>query len=444
MAQAFQTQEWYANVPRSARTPTLCGLAVIALTVGGFGAWSSTALIAGAIVASGSFVATGANKIVQHFEGGVIEELVVREGDVVGQGDVLVRLDETAAKAELRRLVLREARALAVETRLKAELDGETAVVFPPQLLDQSSDPDITEILERERQALAVRQSYYDTELSTLSAGIDALQQRIDGGQQQLSFVDKQLTLMGEELSDKKVLLDRGLIRRPEVLALQRAHASLQGETGRLNGEIGDARERIARIDEQKAMVRNDRVKTVIEQMHEVSAELKDVRERIRAARDVLNRIVIRAPVSGIVVKMNYHTAGGVIEGGKSILEIVPLNEELIIEARIQPKDIDAVKQRQPASVRLVALNRRITPTIPGEVIYVSADSVGDETQVSGKRDVYLARIRLDTLNTVELADFRPTPGMPAEVYIKTADRTFLEYLVKPILDSMSRAFRES
>jgi membrane fusion protein, type I secretion system len=445
MTQLPAPQEWHTGIPRSTRVATIFGFAVMAVFLLGFGSWASTAPIAGAIIAGGSFVATGENKIIQHLEGGVIKEIRVREGDVVEKGNVLIDLDEREPRTELRRLELRKARAVAQEARLIAEMNEKDDVIVPQELVAQDSNPDIAEILERERQALAARRNAVKTEIATLMEGVDALNQRVEGGKVQLTAVRQQLDYVEEELEGKKSLLKKGLIRKPEVLSLERAKANLSGEIGRLNGEIGDARERIARIMEQVAGVRNNTVKAAVEEMHKVSAELKDVRELINAAKAVVERVSITAPVNGIVVKLQYHTPGGVIEPGKPIMEILPIQAELLIEAQVKPRDIDVVKRGQHAMIRLSALNRRITPMIPGEVVYVSADSL-----VSGKQetqqtpsDVYIARIKLDLIEVSKLPDFAPTPGMPVEVYIKTADRTFLEYLFKPIEDSMSRAFRE-
>ena len=448
MAKSAHLPEWYSDVPRSSRGATLFGIAVIAVTVLGFGIWGSTALISGAIVSTGSFVATGENKIIQHLEGGVIDKILVREGDIVEEGQVLIRLDETSSKSELRRLELREATTMAMEARLKAEMAEKDIVVFPQKLLSQEIDPDFSEILATQHQVLTARRNSVKQEIATLKEGMDALEQRVKGGNVQLQSVHTQLEIFEEELKSKSKLLKRGLIRKPDVLALKRAKASMQGEIGRLNGDIGDARERIARIQEQIMSVRHDAIKGVIEKMHEVTAELKDVRERIRAAREVLERVNIVAPVKGAVIRLRYHTPGGVVEAGKNIMDILPLQEELIIEARIQPKNIDGVKVGQEAAVRLTALNSRITPMIAGEVIYVSADSVGGSRQQSSAgtepTDEYVARIKLNAREAADIPGFSPTPGMPAEVYIKTADRTFLEYLTKPLLDSMARAFRES
>ncbi len=179
--------------------------------------------------------------------------------------------------------------------------------------------------------------------------------------------------------------------------------------------------------------------------MHEVRGELVDVRERMLSAKGVLDRIRITAPVRGVVVKLRYHTQGGVIEAGKSIMEILPLKDELIIEARVRPQDIDSVKHGQHATVRLTAMNQRITPMISGDVIYLSADTLADErkSQQMGPTDIYIVRVKLNIEEAATIPGFSPTPGMPAEVYIKTSERTFFQYIVKPIHDSMLRAFRE-
>lgn len=275
MSQLPVPQEWYAGIPRSTRTATAFGIFIMVAFMLGFGSWASTAPIAGAIIAGGSFVATGENKIIQHLEGGVIKEIRVREGDVVEKGDVLIDLDEREPRAELRRLELRKARAVAQVARLTAEMNQQDDVAFPPELVEQESDPDISETLERERQALTARRNAVKTEIATLMEGVDALDQRVEGGKLQVAAVRQQLEYVEEELEGKKSLLGKGLIRKPEVLSLERAKANLSGEIGRLTGEIGDARERIARIKEQVTGVQNTTVKTAVEEMHKVSAELK-------------------------------------------------------------------------------------------------------------------------------------------------------------------------
>jgi HlyD family type I secretion membrane fusion protein len=436
----------YENVPRSARTQTVFGYSILAVSLFGFGYWANTALIAGATVATGVFVATGQNKVVQHLEGGVINEILVREGDIVQPGQTLIRLDETAPKAELRRLMLRHTRLLAIEARLQAEMLGEdTEIAFPGELHEMDIDPDISVILKSQRATFEARRKNLRNEIASFRESISALEERMEGTKIQLGGVQRQRLLLEEEIGAKSFLLQHGHIRKSEVLALQRSLANLEGESGRLTGEIGNAREQIARVGEQIASVRSAAIKVAADQLHEVQAELNDHRERIHAARRVVERISITSPVRGVVVKLRYHTTGGVIEAGKNVMELVPLQDELLIEARVRPQDIENVKIGLEASVRLTALNRRVVPTIPGEVIYLSADAVPNEKagqQASG--DAYIVRVKLNSSEVAAVEDFQPTPGMPAEVYIKTVDRTFFNYLLRPIKDTMSRAFRES
>lgn len=438
------SRAWHADIPRDTRAPILYGFTMMGVAFLGFGVWGATAPIAGAVVTSGAFVATGQNKTVQHLEGGVIREILVREGDIVSPGQVLIQLDDTTPKAELRRMTLREARLQAAEARLLAEMEGRTELSFP-EPLTKSRDSEVMGILANQRQTFQARLKNLSSDVTSLEQSIAGLREHIEGTQAQLEATQGQLALIDEELQSKEGLLKTGLIRKPEVLALKRSKAGLQGEIGRLTGDIGDTKERIARTQEQITGTRNTAIKAATEQLQDVRGDLYDVRERIQTARGVLDRIQIMAPVRGAVVKLRYHTEGGVIEPGRSIMEIVPIQDELIIEARVRPQDIDHVKRGQQAMIRLTALSQRVTPMIGGEVTYVSADAVQDERgDRTSTTDIYLARVKLNPAEAAKLGEFRPLPGMPAEVYIKTTDRTFFEYVFKPIRDSMTRAFRET
>jgi HlyD family type I secretion membrane fusion protein len=443
---AHVIQPWYADIPRNPKLAKVAGTAIIVLTVMGFGVWGNTAPISGAVISSGIFVTSGQNKTIQHLEGGVIREIMVREGDIVQPGQLLVQLDDTAPRADMRRLLLRQIRLEAIIARLTTEAAGKPELVFPQPIQARTKDADIAEIVQAQRITFDARQSNLVNEIATHQRSIDALDEKIAGARQQLAAVHSQIKLIHQELTGKQELLARGFIRKPEVLLLQRNQANLQGELGRIGGEIGDARERIARTHEQIAGVRKTAVKAAVEQMHEIGADLNDVRERVRTAAGILDRSRITAPVKGTVVKLRYHTSGGVIEPGKNIMEIVSLLDELIIEARVRPQDIDKIKHSQTAIVRLTALNQRTTPMVNGTVIYISADALPDDKlrNMPNSTDYYVVRIRLDTQTSLALRNFEPTPGMPAEVYVQTAERTFFEYLMQPLKDSMSRAFRET
>ncbi|GAB1716838.1 MAG: Type I secretion membrane fusion protein, HlyD [Nitrobacter sp.] len=438
-------QPWHVDLPRSTRGLTIAGILTIAMTVMGFGVWGNTAPIAGAVVASGVFVATGQNKTIQHLEGGVIRDIMVHEGDTVEVGQILVELDQTTAKAEMQRLFLRNARLTAVDSRLQAQIREESEVHFPPELSADSKDPQIRSIVSAQLLAFTAQRNNTNSEIAGIEDSIKALNEHIAGSKIQLEGVRRQIALVEEDIKTKEHLLAAGLVRKPDVLLLQRNQANLEGEVGRIMGDIGDAKERIARAVEQINGVRKTAIKTAVEQMHEIRGEMVDVRERMLSAKGVLDRTTIRAPVKGVVVKLRFHTRGGVVEPGKPIMELLPLNEPLIIEARVRPQDIDSVKHGQEAMVRLTALSQRVTPMVSGDVIYLSADTVADEkkSQQTGPSDIYVVRVRLHNSEVAAIHGFNPTPGMPAEVFIKTSERTFFQYIMKPIEDSMSRAFRE-
>jgi HlyD family type I secretion membrane fusion protein len=441
---------WHREVPQSARLPTVIGIAALLVWGCGFGAWATLAPLASAVVASGSFVATGQNKQVQHLEGGIIREMLVKEGDVVEANQPLLRLDDTAARSKLRRLVLRKYRLIAASARLKAEIDSSDKMELPAALLEDASDPVVQSIVQsQETELTAWRTSLLDQE-EILKKEIAGLEESVGGYQSQVDSIRTRLALFDEELQGKSALLQQQLVRKTEVLALQRSEAGLSGELGETLGRIGDARERIARAEQQIAQLRSAAMQKAIEELHGMESELDDLREQIIAAQDVVERTEVRAPVRGIVVKLNQYTPGGVVAPGGVILELLPVNDELIIEARVKPNEITHLHEGQNALVKLTALDQRLTPMIQGKVIYVSADTVSDLNTRNAaesdtlRRNSYIVRVRLNQRDAHQkVENFRPTPGMPADVFIETGDRTFFNYLMRPVSDSFARAFRE-
>ena len=434
--------QWYAEVPRSIRKQTTAGLLLLAATFGGFGSWAFTAPLAAAIVAQGSFVATGQNKIVQHFEGGIIDELLVNEGDRVEASQPLVRLDETAALVNDRQIFLRRARLEAVVARLNAEARGTDVIQFPAMIVNNRSDPDIGAIVESQQLSFEASQTKMHSEIGLLIQNIESLRFRAEGYEQQLEALRRQLSILLEEHEGKQSLVEKGLLRKTEVMTIQRAMAEADGQMGRLASEVAETGAQIVKIEQQIVQTENAYGQAALDELQSVEAELDAVREQSRESENVLRRATIHAPVSGTIVRMYYHTSGGVIESGKPIVEILPSNVPLIIETQIPRTEIDAVRVGQTATVRLVALNQRTTPVLNGEVYYVSADSLPDGGQTTA-REVYLARVKLPVSELARVPGFAPTPGMPAEILIQTAERTFFDYLTKPITDSMARAFSE-
>lgn len=436
-----QDTEWFTDVPRSIRKHMTIGLVLIALFFGGFGTWAATAPLAAAIISQGSFVATGKNKIIQHLEGGIIEEILVSEGDMVEKGQTLIRLDETAALVKERQLFLRRARLEAVVARLEAEQAGRNEITFPEMIQENLTNPKVAEIVEEQKASFRAMREKLTSDIKLLEHNIHSLEFRGEGYQSLLDSHHRQLELLKQEYAGKKSLFDKGLIRAPELRAIERAMADATGNIGRLQAEISETQAQIDKHEQQILQTRSAYRQAALEQLQPSASELDTVREEAHSARRVLDRVTIDAPVSGVVVRMHYYTPGGVIESGKSILEILPVDVPLIIETYILQSEIDSVKIGQPATIRLTALNRRTTPVLDGEVFYVSADSVPDES--SSGREAYVVRVRLEPSELERIHGFAPTPGMPAEVLIQTAERTFLSYLVKPIRDSMSRAFAE-
>jgi membrane fusion protein, type I secretion system len=442
---------WQKNVPSHIRGPAILGAIVVGAWALGLAIWASLAPLEGAVLASGSFVATGQNKQVQHLEGGIIRELLVQEGDVVEAGQTVVRVDDTQTRAKLRRLILRSYRLLAMQARLEAQIRSDDDFELPPDLAEHADDPDVARIVARQRLELEARRARQADEEKVLRREIAALGEAIGGYRSQADAVKHRMALFKEELADKQSLLDRQLARKTDVMALRRAEAGLAGDRGELMSRIADSKERIARAEQQIAKLRSSAIEDAVEELRKTEGELDDVHEQIGAARDVVQRSEVRAPARGIVVKQHYYTRGAVVAPGAVILELLPVNDALMIEGRIRPADISHVHKGQDALVRLTALNQRLTPVISGKVTYVSADAIsGQPSAAMSDQDregpqSFVVRIKLNEEDVrAKVRDFKPTPGMPADVYIATGERTFFEYMLRPLLDSFSRAFREA
>ncbi|WCR10865.1 HlyD family type I secretion periplasmic adaptor subunit [Paracoccus stylophorae] len=434
--------QWYGKVPRSIRKFAIFGIGLMILSFGGFGAWAFRAPLAAAVIAQGSFVATGQNKIVQHLEGGIIKEILVAEGDLIEKGDILLRMDETASLANERELELRRLRLEATEARLMAEYNELPDLTFPANIEQARSSNEVEAILASQTLAFNMSRRALSQDITLLVRNSDALDVRKVGYQTQLKSHRRQLELLREEHAVKQELFEKRLTRRPEVVAVERVLVEAEGQIGRLEAEISEIDQIQQKYEVQADKVRSDYRQAALDELQMVQAELEGVREQSRKAQNVLARSEVIAPVSGTVVRLHYHTSGGVVETGKPILEILPADEPLIIEAMISRTEIDSVRTGQAAAVRLTALNQRTTPVLEGQVYYISADAI-TETGKTGMQEVYLARISLEPQQIQRVPGFSPTPGMPAEVMIQTQERTFAQYLAKPIVDSMSRAFRE-
>lgn len=438
-----QPQEWYSELPRQVWRIGLFGLLLMTFCLGGFGYWAFSAPLAAAVVSQGSFVATGRNKILQHFEGGIIDQIIVSEGDFVNAGDPLITLDTTAAETKLKELRLRSARLEAMVSRFQAEYASAEKLEFPLSLKTQANDNvDLSQILNNQMQSFTLSRDKLQNELGLLDANISAQKLRKWGYQEQRQSLQKQVVLLEEDYESKATLFEKGLTRKTEINSLQRSIVEASGQIARVAAEIGESDSMIDKFKKQAIQTQHAYKEAALDELNAAQAELDSITEQILQAQDVLRRTDIVAPVAGTVVRMYYHTSGGVIKGGQEIAEIIPHDAPLIIETLIPRNDIDSVQLGQHAFIRLSALNQRTTPVLDGEVIYVSADSILNQSDQTNP-EVYIARINLATETLGQVPGFAPTPGMPAEILITTQERTFFQYLTKPIVDSMSRAFRE-
>ncbi len=433
---------WYAEVPRSINRLIVVGFVLLIACFGGFGVWSFRAPLAAAVIAQGSFVATGRNKIVQHLEGGIIQEIQVVEGQSVKAGQVMMTLDQTSAEANERELFIRKIRLQAMSERLSAEYGEKQRLEFSQSLITASDDTEVMSILDGQKITFDLSRKTLLNDIALLERNMEALRIRSSGFQAQLDSMVRRSEILQEEFDTKQALFEKGLVRKGELNTIRRVQAEAEGQQARLAAEAAEISQMLLKYEEQISRTRAAYREAALDELGVIEADLESVREKARQARSVLDRAVVRAPVTGTVVRLHYHTPGGVIETGEPIAEILPADAPLIIEAQIPRTEIDSVVTGQDATVRLIALNQRTTPVLNGQVFYLSADSVIEDS-AGAPQEVYLARISLEPEEIERVRGFIPTPGMPAEIMIQTEERTFAAYIAKPVTDSMSRAFRE-
>ena len=430
---------WHRKVPKSSRVLGTVGLIVFLITFVGIGVWASTAEISGAVIASGVFRAKGKNKIVQHLNGGIIQEVLVSEGDRVKKGQVLIRLETTEVKAQLERLLIRRFQLLAMSVRLEAERQQQTVLVFPDKMTNSSDHPNSAAVLDRQRQEFSARSNQLQSEIAVLNRRITAIREEKVGLKFQYDAIVYQNELINEELAGQLILKEKGLTRVAAVMTLKREKARLEGTRGELKAKLARADERITEIESQIISQRTREVRKATEEVRKTSTEIADLNQRITAARDLLERTEITSPVKGVVVSLAQNTTGGVIDAGAQLIELLPIDEEIIIEAYVRPVDIDAVRVGGLAQLQISSLDAAKTPTYYGSIVYVSADTIQREKDGQG---FYLVRIRMSEPADADKA-IKLTPGMSVEVFIETGQRTVLQFIMKPLVDRVSHAFRE-
>ena len=427
---------------RDLRGTKWLGIVIVVLFFGVGGGWAATAPLSGAAVASGVVSPLGSRQTVQHLEGGIIREILVKEGDQVAAGAVLFELEDVRAQSEVGAYMGRLRAYAAEEARLIAERNGSETIDFNHPVLADPKDPNVREVIAQELNQFSARKASDESRQAILRQRISQIEKQIEGFDKQLKSIRRQNTLIREEIKGVKELYEKGYERKPRLLALQRSEAELLGLEGDLLSRVARANETIAETELQIVDIKIRRSEEVDDALSQVQARRIEVEELLKESQDRLTRTTITAPVAGTVLDLRFKTPGGVIRAGEAVLDIVPSEDELIIDARISPNDIDDVHVGNYAYVMFPAFTSRNTPRIDGTVEQVSADSFEDER--TGAR-FYQAKIKVDREHLKEIAPhIELQPGMPASVFIATVERTVLEYLITPFTQMLERSFRES
>jgi HlyD family secretion protein len=416
------------------------GLALLLVLGGGVGGWAATTEIAGAVIAAGVLVVDSNVKKVQHPTGGVVGEIRARDGDQVKIGDVLIRLDETVTRANLTIVIKGLDELTARKARLEAERDGLADIAFPSEFIERVGELQVAAIIAGERKLFDLRQSARIGQKSQLRERIAQLREEISGIAAQIKAKAQEIVLIERELTGARDLWEKNLMPITKLTQLEREATRLEGERAQLMATSAQSKGKISELELQIIQVDRDLASEVGKELREVDAKIGEFVERRVAAEDQLKRIDIRAPQDGLVHQSVVHTVGGVINAGEQLMLIVPSADNLIVEAKFAPQDIDQVKVGQRAVLRFTSFNQRTTPELSGVVTRVSADTTVDQRTSAS---YYTLRISLTREEISRLGDVTLVPGMPVESFVQTGERKVISYLTKPLSDQVMRAFRE-
>ncbi|PSM18321.1 HlyD family type I secretion periplasmic adaptor subunit [Nitratireductor sp. StC3] len=435
----------HATLRDRIRSPLRIATLFSVLFFAGFGTWSALAPLTGAAVAHGFIGVENKRQTIQHLEGGIIERIIAREGDRVEAGDLLVRLDDTVPKSTYDLLEGQYVDLIVERARLEAEQVEAEVIEWPDLLAVVSDRTRVTRAMRVQQELFQARREALASRAGLLNAGIRQLEEQIRGLDAQESATQRQRGLVRKETAAVEQLVEQGLQSRPRLYALQRTSAQMDGALGDIASQKAQARLLIGKSRLELLDLKTQTRNQVVGDLRDLSARIADMQPRLRAARDKLNRLELRAPMAGTIVGMQFHTEGGVIGPGAPVLDLVPTDAPYVIEARLSPQDIDIVRAGLPAEIRLVAFSSRITPTLPGRVVHVSADSLFDRKSEQSYYEIKV-ELQVDPLllrqHKVDLDKLYP--GMPVEVMLVTGQRTLLDYVLQPVTDMFARAFRET
>ena len=418
------------------------GYFLVIVMFGFFGGWSVLAPLGSAALAPGSVTVEGYRKTVQHLEGGIVKAIHVRDGDTIQKGQVLLELEDTSSRAQLETLRGQLFSALARESRLIAERDHKSVINWHEILQQSRTDSRANEAMRVQEQSFQVRKRSREGEIGILKEQSHQLATKIEGIKAQKASRNSLTGSYSKDLADFRAMLEQGYVEKQTVTELERRLAQAQGDEGDFTASIATAQTQISEISLKILQIEKEFQREVIDELSKVQAELSELREKTQWLTDTVERTIIKAPESGMVLGLAVHTIGAVIPPGGRILDLVPQQEKLIIEAQVSPNDIDRVHIGQTTGIRFSAFKNAKTPKVDGKLIALSADRLTDDkNQVS----YYLARVEVDPEGIEDLRkrDLILLPGMPAEVLINTGDRTFFEYLMQPLSNIFARSLIE-
>ncbi|EGQ8088614.1 HlyD family type I secretion periplasmic adaptor subunit [Vibrio vulnificus] len=416
--------------------PIVMGFLSIALFGGGIGYWAATAKLESAAIAYGDLSVSSQRQAIQHLEGGIVERLMIQEGDYVEKGQLLIQLSEQQSLSRLESLKGRFVHAVAKESRLKAEFNNTSEIVWESDLEKMAISNTLLEAQQIQKKIFEARARYFESKLNIVHQTISGAKLELNNLNQTKKIERERLSLIEEEIQSNQTLVKQGFSGKSTLLQLKRLATEVRSTLSQLDRQTLTVQKRIDENQSRLEEMALERINEVVVELREAQNEIVSIREEYRVAQDIYTRTGIRAPISGKVVNMKVFTEQGVIRSGETLLELVPDDDSLIVEARVSPQDIDLISPGLDARVRLTALNARIQEPLNGKVLTVSADKLSEQN----KEDYYLARI---ALNDQDAQQHQLTAGMNAEVLILSRPRTPISYLLKPITESFNRAFRE-